>query len=189
MRYILSALMVCWTFQAAVAASYHFRPGDTLQISVWQDSKLDRQVVVAPDGSIAMPLAGRIRAGGRSATQVEQTIKARLVEQYKGQIDVTVNLTQRNDQYDTTIYVMGEVNRPGEFTIKTRTTVLQALALGGGLSPFAADRRIQVHRKIKGHDVVYNFDLHKLEKGDNSTGNIDLRAGDVVIVPERGLFE
>ena len=84
---------------------------------------------------------------------------------------------------------MGEVQKPGQFVIKTRTTLLQALALGGGLSPFAAQRRIQVHRKIKGIDEVYQFDYRAFEQGQDVAGNIVLRAGDVIVVPERGLFE
>ena len=196
MRYLLIILtvMTCWPLQAGMAATYRFQPGDTIQISVWQDSKLDRQVVVAPDGTIALPLAGRIEAGGRSAGQVEKAIKARLSSQFKGQLDVTVNLSSLKqvppgEQIDRLIFIMGEVNKPGEIVIKTRTTLLQALALGGGLSPFAADRRIQVHRKINGQDVIYKFDLRKFESGNNPEGNINLRPGDVVIVPERWFFE
>ena len=68
------------------------------------------------------------------------------------------------EKIDQHIFVMGEVNKPGEFIIKTRTTALAGACLGWGPSPFAADRRIQVHRKINGRDVVYKFDLHNFER-------------------------
>jgi polysaccharide biosynthesis/export protein len=84
---------------------------------------------------------------------------------------------------------MGEVAGPGEFPVRKPTTVLQAIALGGGLSPFAAERRIQVHRKTGGHDEIHTFDFRAFRLGLNPTGNIVLRPGDVVVVPERGLFE
>jgi polysaccharide export outer membrane protein len=201
MRYVLVILaMLLGLVSSAVAQSYRFQSGDLLQVSVWQEPKLDRQVVVAPDGSIALPLAGRIVAGGRTSTQVEESIRTRLSSKYQGDIDVTVSFVRHEpkervaapppeERVDPTIYVMGEVQKPGQFVIKTRTTVLQALALGGGLSPFAAQRRIQVHRKVDGVDTVFDFDYRAFERGQDVDGNIVLRPGDVVVVPERGLFE
>ena len=102
MRLILSilAIFVFWTSQLAHAGSYRFQPGDTVQISVWQEPKLDRQVVVAPDGSIAIPLVGRVAAGRRSAGQIEASIKGRLSETYQGDIDVTVSFVSRSDRVE-----------------------------------------------------------------------------------------
>lgn len=179
---------------AAKAGIYRFQPGDQIQVSVWQEPKLDRQIAVAPDGSVSLPLVGRVVAGGRSAGQIAASIKGRLSQTYKGELDVTVSFVSRPEiepaeKIDPRIYVMGEVKKPGEFIIKVRTTVLQALALGGGLSPFAADRRIQVHRKIKGEDIVYQFNYRDFQHGGEPGSNIRLRPGDVVVVPERGLFE
>jgi len=150
--------------------------------------------VVAPDGSIALPLAGRVQAGGQGASEVEQAIKARLAGQYEDELDVTVTFLARPPMEVIApvlpaIYVMGEVTNPGEFPVQTPTTVLQAIALGGGLSPFAAERRIQVHRKIAGRDEIHVFDFRAFKHGLNPTGNIVLKSGDVVVVPERGLFE
>ncbi len=178
-------------------AHYRFQPGDTIQISVWQEPRLDRQVVVAPDGTIALPLAGRVQAGGQGAPEVEQAIKARLADQYEDELDVTVTFLARPDiealpplpPVLPAIYVMGEVANPGEFPIQKPTTVLQAIALGGGLSPFAAERRIQVHRKVAGRDDIHVFDFKAFKHGMNPIGNIVLKSGDVVVVPERGLFE
>ncbi len=193
---VIAALLIlfCATVATSAQAAYRLQPGDTIQVSVWQEPKLDRQLVVAPDGSIAMPLVGHVSAGGRSARQVEKAIKAKLQTQYQSDLDVTVSLVaqppeEESEKIDPTIFVMGEVNKPGEFVIKKRITLLQALAMGGGLSAFAAQRRIQVHRKVDGEDAIFQFDYRAFENGRDIAGNIALRPGDVVVVPERGLFE
>ena len=188
------AILVAWSALVPAQAQYQLQPGDSLQISVWQEPRLDRQITVAPDGSIALPLAGRIQAAGRTAAQVEQALTASLAPQYADELDVTVHLLARADAGELPpvvpgIFVMGEVTRPGEFPLQKPTTVLQAIALGGGLSPFAAERRIQVHRKLGGQDQIHVFDFKAFKHGLNPTGNIVLKPGDVVVVPERGLFE
>jgi polysaccharide export outer membrane protein len=187
------AILVSWAVQGPALAQYMLQPGDVIQLSVWQEPRLDRQIVIAPDGTIALPLAGRIQAGGRTAAQVEQAIAANLAPQYTDELDVTVQVLTRPelDEADIppTVYVMGEVTSPGQFPVQKPTTVLQAIALGGGLSPFAAERRIQVHRKLGGRDQIHVFDFRAFQDGLNPAGNIVLVPGDVVVVPERGLFE
>ena len=191
---VAMAILIGWAAHGPALAQYLFKPGDTIQISVWQEPRLDRQITVAPDGSIALPLAGRIQAGGRTAAQVQETISANLAPQYTDAVDVTVHLLAQPQAEVLPpvvpgIYVMGEVTRPGEFPILKQTTVLQAIALGGGLSPFAAEARIQVHRKAGGLDQIHVFDYRSFQYGLNPVGNIVLQPGDVVVVPERGLFE
>jgi polysaccharide biosynthesis/export protein len=185
------AILIGWGMQSSAVAHYLFQSGDVVQVSVWQEPRLDQQVVVAPDGSIALPLAGRVQAGGRAAAQVEEAIKTRLARHYADELDVTVHLVSRPDTAEVapTIYVMGEVASPGEFPVRKPTTLLQAIALGGGLSPFAADRRIQVHRKLDGRDQIHLFNYRDFTRGADPAGNIVLRPGDVVVVPERRLFE
>jgi polysaccharide biosynthesis/export protein len=190
-------ILVSWTVHGPALAQYLFQPGDEIQISVWQEPRLDRQVTVAPDGSLALPLAGRVQAGGRTAGQVEEAIRARLAPQYEDELDITVHLVARpevaipeeEEKVPPRIYVTGEVTRPGEFPILTPTTVLQAIALSGGLSPFAAESRIQVHRKVQGRNAIHLFNYRDFTSGVNPTGNIALLPGDVVVVPERRLFE
>jgi len=189
-------LGICSSVLAA-SGPYRFRPGDQLDIFVWQEPKLNRQVIVAPDGMIAVPLAGQVRAGGRTAQMVETSLKERLSKQYTTELDITVSLvTQKKvepkpeePEIDPLIYVTGEVNKPGAFPVKTPTTVLQAIALSGGLSPFAAKKRIVVRRKTSGYDQTYTFNYVEAEKGQEIEGNIILKPGDVVVVPERGIFE
>ena len=203
MRWILTFLMSVFFIVVAGAAqadTYRLRPGDVLEVIVFQDPKLNRQIVVAPDGYVAFPLAGRFKAGGLTTSGVEAALKKGLQKQYTTDLDVTVSYIQSEKREprqlreakvaEYTVYVTGEVAKPGAFVVPRRPpTVLQAIALSGGLGPFAAPRRIHVVRNINGEDVAFPFNYKPYEKGDNLGGNIRLRNGDVVVVPERGLFE
>ncbi len=184
----------------AYADTYKLRPGDAVEVIVWQDQKLNRKAIVAPDGIIALPLAGRIKVSGRTAEEAENMVKARLQPKYVEELDVTVSYLE-SPKKDTaprepakpeewTVYVTGEVARPGSFVVPKRApTVLQAIALSGGIGPFAAPKRIQIHRKVGASEYVYEFDYSRYEKGENLDGNIALRNGDVIVVPEKKIFE
>jgi polysaccharide export outer membrane protein len=129
-----------------------------------------------------------------SAQALENAIRSRLSGKYTADLDVTVSLvslgrTAATDVLYPRIFVTGEVTRPGPYDIRARTNVLQAIALAGGLGPFAAGRRVQVRRQVGGMESIFTFDYRAFEAGLDVEGNIDLRPGDVVIVPERGLFE
>jgi polysaccharide biosynthesis/export protein len=179
------------------AAEYRLRPGDKVEVTVWQDEKLNRTVIVAPDGQIAFPLAGRFKAAGRSVEAVETELKGRLQKQYTDDIDVTLAIAEiREDKQrteepplDPSVYVTGEVAKPGQYFFKSRTNVLQAIALAGGLGPFAAESRIKVRRKVNGRETLYEFDYEAFTEGSDLSGNMFLRSGDVIVVPEKGLFE
>lgn len=194
MRAFIIAMLFCiFAVQtSAFGQSYRLKSGDKIEVSVWQDEKLNRQIFVGPDGRVSFPLAGHMRAAGSTLEALETRLKQRLKKFYSEELDVTVLLLNTKNEdaaLDKVIYVTGEVRKPGPFAIKKRTTVLQALALSGGLGPFAAKARIQVRRKVNGRDIVVPFNYNDVEKGRDLTGNIYLRDGDVVIVPERGLFE
>jgi polysaccharide export outer membrane protein len=183
----LGFLLGCLT----AAGAQTLRPGDTISISVLQDPKLDRQVLIGPDGMIAMPLAGHLKAGGLSPQAVEAALKNRLQKNYNDPLDITVALVSSGTSADDSkprIYMTGEILKPGPYVLVQRINIMQAIAQAGGLGPFAARQRIQVRRKIDGAESVYYFDYNAFETGTNLTGNIDLRGGDVIVVPERGLF-
>ena len=93
------------------------------------------------------------------------------------------------DDLKPRFFVTGEVSRPGPYIIRTRTTVLQAIAMAGGLGPFAAKGRIQIRREVNGAESLIVFDYRSFEAGTNLENNVELRANDVIIVPERRLFE
>jgi polysaccharide export outer membrane protein len=180
-------------WSAANAQSDTLQPGDTISIQVFQDPKLDRpSVVIGPTGMISFPLVGPVRASGRTPEQLADFLKARLRDKYTTDLDITVSLvalTRERDEERPRIFITGEVRTPGAYPLRTRTNVMQALALAGGLGPYAAKQRIQVRRKISGGESIFVFDYAAFELGTNLLDNIDLRQGDVIIVPERGLFE
>ena len=192
-RYLASVLLLCAATTGAFAQSEPLQPGDTIQISVWQDPKLDRQVVIAPDGMISFPLAGHLKAEGLTTQALENLLRARLRKNYSERLDITVSLAAVNptDVIETKprVYISGEVLKPGTYPLKPPITIAQAIALAGGLSPFAARSRIQVHRNVDGTDTVLVFDYKAFQSGTQPTDNFALRPGDIVIVPERGLLE
>ncbi len=172
------------------------KSGDNLTISVLQDPKLDRSVVVDPSGEIAFPLAGHIRARGLSPQALENILKAKLQPNYKDDhLDITVAVVSApkdipEDDLKPKIFITGEVVRPGSYIVRQPTTLMQAIALAGGVGPYAAKRRIQVRRRTPGGDeTIYMFNYKAYEAGADLEGNIMLRAGDVVMVPERGLLD
>ena len=203
---IIASLFVAFALLVPAQAQeeYRLRAGDTIEVTVFQEPDLGRQVVVRPDGRISFPLVGHLNAAGRTIPALEADLKERLQTYYKGELDVTILLAQayapppldpaaaaaaEAEKFIPLIYVTGEVNSPGEFQIEYRTTVLQGIAKAGGLAPYAAKGRIQIRRRIGDQDVVFPFDYEEVERGYDLTGNIYLEHGDVIVVPERGLFE
>jgi polysaccharide biosynthesis/export protein len=200
MRHLIAlVLLLAWgsgaLAQSDVPTTITLKPGDTLNISVLQDPKLDRSVVVDPNGQIAFPLAGHITANGLTPQRLEKVLKARLKRNYKDDdLDVTVALSNAakdipEDDLKPKIFITGEVLRPGPYPIRQATTLVQAISLAGGLGPFAAKKRIQVHRGHGAEETIFNFDYKKYESGLDLDANISLQAGDVIIVPERGILE
>ena len=194
MRVLISILSL-WIFFVPAARAQTLKPGDSLSVSVLQDPKLDRTVVVDPTGQIAFPLAGHIRAQGLTAQGLENIIKSKLARNYKDEsLDVTVALVsaannEPEDDLKPKIFITGEIVRPGAFVVRQKTTLMQAIALAGGLGPYAAKSRIQVRRRDAEGEKIFVFDYRSYLAGNDIEGNITLRAGDVIVVPERGLLE
>jgi polysaccharide export outer membrane protein len=188
--------LVCLIGLPTLAEAQTLKPGDTVEISVLQDSKLDRRVIVDPSGQIAFPMAGHVLAAGQTPLGLEKLLKARLQPNYKDDnIDVSVSLAAvgkpdiPDEDLKPKVFITGEILRPGSYVVRKKTNLMQAIALAGGFGPFAAKQRIQVRRRLEGVDTLYSFDYRAFESGRDMEGNIDLRSGDIVIVPERGLFE
>lgn len=193
MRVLVALLFFCGFMTSAFAQLEPIHTGDVLQITVWQDPKLDRKVVVGPDGMISFPLAGHIRAAGMTTKSLEDALKSRLQKSYSGDLDITISLGDINKEAEAEskprIYITGEVQKPGPYVLRAGTDVVQALVQAGGLGIFAAPQRIQIHRKVQGADSIFVFDYNAYQAGTIASDNIHLRAGDIIIVPERGLFE
>jgi len=177
----------------AQSAGYRIQPGDSLAITVLEDDTLNRQVLVLPDGRISVPLAGSVTAAGRTVDAVENSIADKLASNFAVRPSVFVSVAGLATPFTGTfpIYVVGQVNNPGEVQVQPGTTLLQAIALGGGLDRFAATKRIQLRRTdtSTGQERLYLFNYNAVERGGAIQSMITLREGDVIIVPERHLFE
>jgi polysaccharide biosynthesis/export protein len=186
------ALVLAAPMALAQGAGYRIQPGDVLQITVLEDETLNREVLVTPDGRISVPLAGTIQASGRTVDAVESAIADQLAENFAARPNVFVAATSVVEEGPLfNVYVMGQVLEPGLQEVEAGTTLLQALALAGGLDRFAASKRIQLRRMdlSTGQERLYIFNYNAVERGGAIQAMIALREGDVIIVPERRLFE
>lgn len=162
-------------------------PEDVLDIAVWRSEDLTQKgVVVRPDGNISMPLIGEITASGRTAKELAAHIAERLKE-YKEKPAVHVKVKEVNSYY---VYVLGDVAKPGKYQVKSHATVLQAIAMAGGFTPYAAKNNIQVRRTVVGQDgrskefkIPARYD--DLLSGDKEIKDFVLKTGDMVVVPGR----
>lgn len=202
MRYALAMLsLVCALASGPLAAQenggdevYRLSPGDVINVSVLEDPSLDREILIQPDGRVALPLAGAVMAGGRTPSEVADVLRERLADDFVAPPTVTVSLSQQSaterERARPTIYVIGQVNNPGRFEVLEPLTALQALALAGGPGVFAATQRIQIRdQTIGGADTVRVFDYEAIEDGIPVGESIEVGDGDVIVVPEAGLFE
>ena len=160
-------------------AEYRAQPGDILEISVWKEEDLQREVLVRPDGKFSFPLAGEIETGGKTIQTLQEELVKRLTRFIPDPVvTVTVNQILGNK-----IYVIGKVNKPGEFVITRQVDVMQALSMAGGMSTFADTNDVKVLRRVDGKQVVFPFRYGDVEDGEGLEQNIVLQSGDIVIVP------
>ena len=160
-------------------SEYRIGPEDVLHISVWKEEDLDRKVLVRPDGGVSFPLAGDIQVSGRTPLEVQDEIRSRL-QRYVPDAEVTVSVDEISGY---TVFVLGEVEEPGQFTLGRYVDVVQALTLSGGFTPYASSRNIQILRRENGREVTFEFDFRDVSRGRNLQQNIILQSGDVVLVP------
>lgn len=163
----------------SVGGDYEVGPEDVLEISVWKEKDLQREVLVRPDGWLTFPLVGNINASGKTAYQLEQEIRQRL-RKYIPDPVVTVSVVKIQG---LKVFVTGRVAKPGEYMVGRYVDVLQALTLAGGLTPFAKESQIKVLRKEGNKEVVIPFDYSEVKRGRRLEQNIKLRSGDVIVVP------
>lgn len=159
--------------------AYVIGPEDALEISVWRDETLKAATLVRPDGGISFPLAGDFIVAGKTATQVRDELVKRL-SKYVPDPVVTVSVA-RVASYR--IYVLGRVNKPGDFQVGRHIDVLQALSIAGGMTPFASEDGIQIIRKVDGKPTSIPFEYSRIRKGGDLSQNITLKSGDVLLVP------
>jgi polysaccharide export outer membrane protein len=154
-------------------------PEDILEISVWKDESLTKQVVVRPDGWISFPLIGDIKAVGRTVEALRQEIQVR-IKAYVPDAPVTVMVMQVGSPK---VYVVGKVAKPGIYIMGEPMRVMQVLAIAGGATPFADKNSILIIREENNKQKIYNFDYNKVANGKELEQNITLKPGDTVVVP------
>lgn len=164
---------------ATVGGSYLIGPGDVLNISVWKEEGMQLEVLVRPDGGITYPLAGEIQAGGLTTKALSEELVKKL-KRYIPHPNVTVSVLKSTSNK---IYVIGKVNRPGEFIATGYMDVLQALTMAGGLTPYADSDDIKIIRRTEKGTMVKLFDYDDVVSGERLDMNIILQAGDTVVVP------
>ncbi len=158
---------------------YIVQPGDVLFISVWKEKDLQGEIAVRPDGGLNFPLVGEILAAGKTIDQLKTDITGKLAKYVPDPV-VTVMVRQ---SLGNKIYVIGKVNRPGEFVANRNMDVMQALSMAGGLSPYASENNIKILRRVNGEQKTFRFKYSRVEKGEDLEQNIILQGGDIVVVP------
>ena len=158
--------------------SYLLGSEDQIRISVWDNKELTLDLVVRPDGKISMPLLQDVRAEGLTAAELAANIQEKL-SAFIVNPEVSVIVLQVNaPKY----YIIGSVTRPGTYPLRSNTSVLQALALAGGFTPFASPRSIKLIRSTRGKQEVRNINYYNfIEEGGE--GNYLLKSGDTIVVP------
>lgn len=164
---------------AAANFDYKINPGDIISVSVWREADLTREVLIRPDGKFSFPLAGDIDANGKSVEQIRELLVERL-SRYIPDLVVSVSVLAINGNK---VYVIGQVNRPGEISVNPNIDVMQALSIAGGANPFAQVNDISILRRTENGLISIPFRYGDIEKGKRLEQNIILQTGDVIVVP------
>jgi polysaccharide biosynthesis/export protein len=160
-------------------SNYLIGPEDILKISVWKDESLSKETLVRPDGNISFPLIGEIMASNKTVEELQKEVTQRLVP-FISDPSVNVEMIKVNNYK---IYVLGRVNKSGEYLVGHPPDVLQVLSMAGGLTPFASENKIKIFRRKKEGEETFNFRLGDVKSGKNLDQNILLMPGDEVVVP------
>jgi len=160
--------------------TYKVNPGDLIEINVWKEEGMLLEVLVRPDGGISFPLVGDLTVQNLSLVDIEKAVTEKL-RQYLADPVVTVSAKQL---LGNKIYVIGQVNKPGEYIVNKYVDVMQVLSMAGGMTPFAAVNNIIILRRDEsGKQRAIEFEYGELASGDELEQNIMMQVGDVVVVP------
>jgi polysaccharide biosynthesis/export protein len=166
--------------EAPAAGPYQFGEGDVLVVRVWKNEELSIQVPVRPDGMISVPLLNDVKAAGLTADQLKEEIASKLGE-FIASPNVTVILMESARR----VYVQGEVQRPGPVSLATQLSVVDAITVSGGFTPFADQDDIRIiRRNAEGQELEFGFDYKAYVRGRAPGTNIVLQPGDLVVVPQ-----
>ena len=177
--------LILFSFLCSIATAneqvptYRIGAGDVLEISVWKDEYLTRRLTIPPDGNFAFPLIEEINVNNMTTMDLRKSLTKKISE-FIPNATVTVMVVEFNS---LKAYVIGKVNRPGVSPITLDTTVMQVLAMAGGLNPFASEKKIHILRQENNKTVKLPFNYKEVLKGENLEQNIILKRGDVIVVP------
>ncbi len=160
-------------------SAYRLNPGDVIRISVWNEAELQQEVMLLPDGTLSFPLAGIIHASSKTPEEVQAIIRDQLLRVIPDP-EVTVSVVSVTGN---NIFVIGQVNEPGQIPLTQETDVVQALSLAGGFTGFAKTDNIRILRRTKNGQKIIDFDYTKIEDGKDLETNILLKSGDTIVVP------
>jgi polysaccharide export outer membrane protein len=163
----------------AAAGDYKLHAGDKIQVSVWKEEEMQRLAIIRPDGKISFPLAGEVQAAGRTPDQVRVDIEGRL-KKYIPEPVVTVTVEETSGNR---VFVIGQVKKPGAFVMNPQLSVLQALSLAEGATPFAKLDDVMIIRGTGASQTTLPFRYSQVTEGKSLGQNILLESGDVVVVP------
>jgi polysaccharide biosynthesis/export protein len=164
---------------AALPPDYVIGPDDVLDVRFWKDQDMSGEVVVRPDGRISLPLLNDVPAAGLTPEQ----LRTRLMEEARRYVETpnaTVIVKTINSRK---VFITGQVDKPGPYPLTSRITVVQLIAMAGGLREYADAGKILIMRTDNGRVIPLRFDYTKLAEGRNVSQNVELRPGDTVIVP------
>jgi polysaccharide export outer membrane protein len=162
------------------ANEYVIGPDDLLSVNVWKEPEISRNLPVRPDGNISLPLVGDLMASGRTPVQLQNEIRQQLVT-YLSNPEVTVVVQEAKSHR---FNIVGEVDKPGSYVMSSPMTVLDAIALAGGLRDFAKETKIYVLRvNADGSRVQLPFNYKRVIKGSDLKADVQLEPRDTIVVP------
>jgi len=166
-------------FAQSPDSSYKIGPNDVLNIFVWREADLTRDVTVTPDGKITFPLIGEIVAEGQTVLELKKTLTDKL-QDFVTAPEVTVIVKESRSQV---IYAIGKLARPGVLALAPNMTVMQALSAAGGFAEWADPKNIMIVRREGGKETQIRFNYKEYTSGEKMEQNILLKPGDTIVVP------
>jgi polysaccharide export outer membrane protein len=163
----------------ATPADYVIGPDDQLTVVFWREKEMSSDVAVRPDGKISLPLLNDVQAAGLTPEQLRLQL-TEAASKFIEEPTVTVVVRQINSRK---VFVVGNVAKPGPYPLSGPTTVIQLIAMAGGLQEFADEKNIVIMRTENGQQSSYLFNYQDVVKRRNLKQNIELRPGDTIIVP------
>ena len=160
-------------------SDYVIGPEDVLAVVFWRDKDMSTDVVVRPDGRITLPLINEVQASGMTPEELRSTLMAAAAK-YVEDPNVSVVVKAINSRK---VFITGQVAKPGAYPLTAPITVMQLIAIAGGLHEFADAKNIIIMRSDNGKPTAYPFNYKDVLKRKNLKQNIELKPGDTVVVP------